>query len=133
MIILEQMIPEDRLLRPIHRHMAFRIIWKLCDPLYCVNPHSFGQKRGYVIGDRDEPITLQPYRWMFKGIKNSVNLYDATARVFSHSHLAVLDVAEANPKTLPLTAVFENFGFTMNRYVHGRRTKTLEAGRNNLP
>lgn len=86
------------------------------------------EEHGYVIGDGQEPITLQAYRWMFKCIKDQVDLHDATAHIFRHSYLTMLDEAEVDPKTLQIIAGHGNFGFTMNRYVHGRHNKMLEAG-----
>ena len=37
LVILEQMIPEDHLLRKIDRSIDFSFIRKLCVPLYCQN------------------------------------------------------------------------------------------------
>ena len=34
-VILEQMVPEDHLLRRIDRQINFSFIRKLCEPLYC--------------------------------------------------------------------------------------------------
>lgn len=36
-VILEQLIPEDHLLRQIERAIDFSFIRKLCEPLYCEN------------------------------------------------------------------------------------------------
>lgn len=36
-VILEQLIPEDHLLRQIDRYIDFSFIRRLCEPLYCAN------------------------------------------------------------------------------------------------
>lgn len=86
------------------------------------------KKTGYVIGGKQQPITLMAYRIMFDRIRKTVDLHDATAHVFRHSYLTMMDEAGVDPKTLQYLAGHGNFSFTMNRYVHGREKAALQAG-----
>lgn len=86
------------------------------------------KKKGYVIGGLKTPISLTSYRWMFQKIREAVNLHEATAHVFRHSYLTMMDEAGVDPKTLQYIAGHGNFSFTMNRYVHGRKKAALQAG-----
>lgn len=86
------------------------------------------KKSGYIIGDKQTPITAMAYRWMFTKIKDAVEIHGATAHVFRHSYLTMLDEAGVDPKTLQYIAGHGNFSFTMNRYVHGRKQAAQEAG-----
>ena len=86
------------------------------------------QKTGYIIGGKQQPITLMAYRVLFDRIRKTVNLHEATAHVFRHSYLTMMDEAGVDPKTLQYIAGHGNFSFTMNRYVHGREKAALQAG-----
>ena len=86
------------------------------------------RQKGYIIGDGMKPITLMAYRWMFWQIRASIDLHGATAHVFRHSYLTMLDESGVDPKTLQYIAGHGNFSFTMNRYVHGRKEAALSAG-----
>ncbi len=83
--------------------------------------------KGYVIGGR-APLTLMRYRWMYEKIEQRVNLHDATAHIFRHSYLTLLDAAGVDPKTLQNIAGHGDFKITMNRYVHGREKEIAAAG-----
>ena len=84
--------------------------------------------KGYVVGGLKTPISLTSYRWMFEKIRKAVNLHDATAHVFRHSYLTMMDEAGVDPKTLQYIAGHGNYSFTMNRYVHGRKKAAQMAG-----
>jgi len=68
------------------------------------------------------------YRWMYEKIEQRVNLHDATAHIFRHSYLTLLDAAGVDPKTLQNIAGHGDFKITMNRYVHGREKEIAAAG-----
>lgn len=86
-------------------------------------------KKGYVIGGSDKkPISQTQYNNMFYAINKRIDLHDATAHVFRHSYLTMLDEAGVDPKTLQYIAGHGNFSFTMTRYVHGRERAALSAG-----
>ena len=61
-------------------------------------------------------------------IRKAVDLHGATAHVFRHSYLTMLDEAGVDPKTLQYIAGHGNFSFTMKRYVHGSKKAAQEAG-----
>ena len=86
------------------------------------------KKSGYIIGEQKTPITGTAYQCMFEKIRKAVDLHGATAHVFRHSYLTMLDEAGVEPKTLQYIAGHGNFSFTMNRYVHGRKKAAQEAG-----
>ena len=86
------------------------------------------KKCGYIIGEKQHPISDTTYRNMFNHIRNTVDLHDATAHIFRHSYLTMLDEAGVDPKTLQYIAGHGNFSFTMTRYVHGRKKAALQAG-----
>lgn len=86
------------------------------------------KKVGYIIGEHKTPISGTAYRCMFEKIRKSVDLHGATAHVFRHSYLTMLDEAGVDPKTLQYIAGHGNFSFTMNRYVHGRKKAAQQAG-----
>ena len=83
--------------------------------------------KGYVIGGR-KPITLMRYRYMYEKIERQVDLHEATAHIFRHSYLTLLDAAGVDPKTLQSIAGHGDFKITMNRYVHGREKEISAAG-----
>ena len=86
-------------------------------------------KEGFVIGGSlTKPISLTQYNNMFAAINRRIDLHDATAHVFRHSYLTMLDEAGVDPKTLQYIAGHGNFSFTMTRYVHGRERAALSAG-----
>lgn len=65
---------------------------------------------------------------MYERIVKQVNLHDATAHIFRHSYLTLLDQAGVGSKTLQLIAGHGDIKITMNRYVHGRNSEILSAG-----
>ncbi len=83
--------------------------------------------KGYVIGGR-KPITLMAYRWMYEKIERQVDLHEATAHIFRHSYLTLLDAAGVDPKTLQSIAGHGDFKITKTRYVHGRDKDISAAG-----
>lgn len=85
-------------------------------------------RKGFIIGGKSMPISLTQYKNMFSAISKRIDLHDATAHVFRHSYLTMLDEAGVDPKTLQYIAGHGNFSFTMNRYVHGRERAALNAG-----
>ena len=99
-------------------------------PLYAQLVEMLGtpKKSGYIIGEQKTPITGTAYQCMFEKIRKTVDLHGATAHVFRHSYLTMLDEAGVDPKTLQYIAGHGNFSFTMNRYVHGRKKAAQEAG-----
>ena len=92
-------------------------------PLYAQLVEMLGtpKKSGYIIGEQKTPITGTAYQCMFEKIRKTVDLHGATAHVFRHSYLTMLDEAGVDPKTLQYIAGHGNFSFTMNRYVHERK------------
>lgn len=88
-------------------------------------PHKKG---GYIVGGMQKPISMTVYRTMFNHVRKAIDLHDATAHVFRHSYLTMLDEAGVDPKTLQYIAGHGNFSFTMNRYVHGRERAAMQAG-----
>lgn len=86
------------------------------------------KQSGYVIGGLKHPISMTTYRTLFNKISKAVDLHDATAHIFRHSYLTMLDEAGVDPKTLQYIAGHGNFSFTMNRYVHGRKKAAMQAG-----
>ena len=86
------------------------------------------KKSSYIIGEQKTPITGTAYQCMFEKIRKAFDLHGATAHVFRHSYLTMLDEADVEPKTLQYIAGHGNFSFTMNRYVHGRKKAAQEAG-----
>lgn len=82
---------------------------------------------GFVIGG-NVPITLTSYRNTYARIEKRVNLNGATAHVFRHSYLTLLDEAGVDPKTLQSIAGHGDINTTWNRYVHGRIKAIKDAG-----
>lgn len=86
-------------------------------------------KTGFIIGgSKRKPISLTQYKNLFIAINKRIDLHEATAHVFRHSYLTMLDEAGVDPKTLQYIAGHGNFSFTMTRYVHGRERAALSAG-----
>lgn len=82
---------------------------------------------GYIVGG-EKPVTLARYNAMCERIEKQVDLHDATAHIFRHSYLTLLDAAGVDPKTLQVIAGHGDIRITMNRYVHGREQEITEAG-----
>lgn len=82
---------------------------------------------GYIIGGQ-EPISMMSYRNTYIRIERQVDLHGATAHIFRHSYLTLLDEAGVDSKTLQLIAGHGDIKITMNRYVHGRQKEILNAG-----
>ena len=82
---------------------------------------------GYIVGGKS-PISLTTYRNTFIRISKKVDLHNATAHIFRHSYLTLLDQAGVAPKTLQLIAGHGDIKTTMNRYVHGNEKEVLAAG-----
>jgi integrase len=82
---------------------------------------------GYIVGG-DTPVTLAQYNALYARIDKQVNLHDATAHIFRHSYLTLLDAAGVDPKTLQVIAGHGDIRITMNRYVHGREQEIAQAG-----
>lgn len=91
-VILEQMIPEDHLLRRIDRAIDFSFIHKLCEPLYCpdngrpaVDPELLFRMIfiGYLYGVKSERRLEEEmnynlaYKW-FRGLELTEKAPDAT-------------------------------------------------------
>ncbi len=81
---------------------------------------------GYIVGG-DTPVTLAQYNALYARIDKQVNLHDATAHIFRHSYLTLLDAAGVDPKTLQVIAGHGDIRITMNRYVHGREQEIAQA------
>lgn len=80
----------------------------------------------YIGGDH--PISLTSYRWLFRIINEKVDLHDATAHIFRHSYLTLLDKAGVSPKIIQAIAGHGDIRITMNRYVHDREDDIVHAG-----
>ena len=92
LVILEEMIPQDHLLRKIDRCVDFSFIRKLCEPLYCldnrrpaIDPETLFRMLfvGYLYGIRSERRLEEEvnynlaYKW-FCGLKVTQKAPDAT-------------------------------------------------------
>jgi len=86
-----------------------------------------GAAAGYIVGG-DKPVTLAYYTAMYERIERQVDLHEATAHIFRHSYLTLLDAAGVDPKTLQVIAGHGDIRITMNRYVHGREQEISDAG-----
>lgn len=88
-------------------------------------------KSGYVIPSPrniNQPLCCSTYRRMWKRIRATINLHDATPHVFRHTYLTILAGLNIDVKTLQSIAGHSDIQITMNRYVHKRTEGILEAG-----
>lgn len=62
-------------------------------------------------------------------IKKAIDLHGATAHVFRHSYLTYMAGETTDMKTLQTIAGHSAIGMTMNRYVHARKDKIMDVGK----
>ena len=85
------------------------------------------ETEGFVIGG-DKPITKMVYIRLFRNISNSFDLHGATAHVFRHSYLSLLNQAGVDPKTIQAIGGHGNFLMTYDLYVHTNGEQIASAG-----
>lgn len=89
------------------------------------------KKSGYVIPSPrniNQPLCCSTYRRMWKRIRTTINVHDATPHIFRHTYLTILAGLNIDVKTLQSIAGHSDIQITMNRYVHKRTEGILEAG-----
>ena len=82
---------------------------------------------GFVIG-QDKPITKMVYIRLFRNIQKSIDLHGATAHVFRHSYLSLLNQAGVDPKTIQAIGGHGSFLMTYDLYVHTNGEQIASAG-----
>lgn len=97
------------------------------DPQLAMLLHPHVGATGFIIGG-DKPISLTTYKNMFKRIEQQIDLQGATAHIFRHSYLTLLDEAGVSPKIIQAIAGHGDIKITMNRYVHEREKDVISAG-----
>ena len=91
-------------------------------------PHKESE---YIIHDEvtGQPISQQGYQSLFASAKRNIDLHGATAHVFRHTYLTLLDHAGVKPKIIQLIAGHGDIRITLNRYVHGYEKDITKAGK----
>ena len=97
------------------------------DPVLISMLAATAGSKGFIIGG-DAPISLTSYRNTYARIEKQVTLYDATAHIFRHSYLTLLDEADVDSTSLTTIAGHGNDSFTRKRYIHWRVKGILSAG-----
>lgn len=82
---------------------------------------------GFIFG-REKPITKMVYIRLFRNISNNFDLHGATAHVFRHSYLSLLNQAGVDPKTIQAIGGHGNFLMTYDLYVHTNGEQIASAG-----
>ena len=82
---------------------------------------------GFIIGG-DKPLTKMVYDRIFREIRNSFDLHGATAHVFRHTYLSMLNQAGVDPKTIQAIGGHGNFMLTYELYVHSNNDQIMDAG-----
>ena len=85
------------------------------------------EAEGFVIGG-DMPITKMVYIRMFRNIQKNFDLHGATAHVFRHSYLSLLNQAGVDPKTIQAIGGHGSFLMTYDLYVHTNGEQIASAG-----
>ena len=85
------------------------------------------EAEGFVIGG-DKPITKMVYIRLFRNIQKQFDLHGATARVFRHSYLSLLNQAGVDPKTIQAIGGHGSFLMTYDLYVHTNGEQIASAG-----
>ena len=85
------------------------------------------ETEGFVIGG-EKPITKMVYIRLFRNISKVFNLHGATAHVFRHSYLSLLNQAGVDPKTIQAIGGHGNFLMTYDLYVHTNGEQIASAG-----
>lgn len=69
------------------------------------------------------------YDRIFREIRNSFDLHGATAHVFRHTYLSMLNQAGVDPKTIQAIGGHGNFMLTYELYVHSNNDQIMDAGK----
>lgn len=83
---------------------------------------------GFIIGG-DKPLTKMVYDRIFRHIREKFDLHGATAHVFRHTYLSMLNQAGVDPKTIQAIGGHGNFMLTYDLYVHSNRSQIMDAGK----
>ena len=83
---------------------------------------------GFVIGG-DKPVTKMVYIRLFRNIRKRFELHGATAHVFRHSYLSLLNQAGVDPKTIQSIGGHGSFLMTYDLYVHTNGEQIASAGK----
>ena len=89
------------------------------------------KESGYIITAvryTGKPICHSTYAKLWKRIKSTINVHEATPHIFRHTYLTILAGLNVDVKTLQSIAGHSDIQITMNRYVHKRTEGILEAG-----
>lgn len=84
-------------------------------------------KDGFIIGG-DKPLTKMVYDRIFREIRTSFDLHGATAHVFRHTYLSMLNQAGVDPKTIQAIGGHGSFMLTYDLYVHSNNDQIMDAG-----
>lgn len=87
-----------------------------------------GNPKHFLFGREDQPLTRSAYAWMFKKIKDNVNLYGATPHSFRHTFITAA-AGRLDPKQLQEIAGHSKCDITMNRYAHTRYKDTDQTAK----
>jgi len=82
---------------------------------------------GFIIGG-DKPLTKMVYDRIFRHIREKFDLHGATAHVFRHTYLSMLNQAGVDPKTIQAIGGHGNFMLTYELYVHSNNNQIMDAG-----
>lgn len=84
------------------------------------------KKTGYIIGDREEPITLSAYRNMWERITATIDMHGATPHILRHSYLTYAVGETTDYKTVQGISGHADIGTLLNRYAHPQEHKVKE-------
>ena len=85
------------------------------------------EAEGFIFGS-EKPITKMVYIRLFRNINRDFDLHGATAHVFRHSYLSLLNQAGVDPKTIQAIGGHGSFLMTYDLYVHTNGEQIATAG-----
>lgn len=85
-----------------------------------------GNPKHFLFGKGDKPMTRSAYMWMFKKIRDKVDLHGATPHAFRHTFITAA-AGRLDPKQLQEIAGHSKCDITMNRYAHTKYKSTEQT------
>lgn len=89
-------------------------------------PHQYNSGAAFFFGKGDKPMTRSAYMWMFKKIKDKVDMHGATPHTFRHTFITAA-AGRLDPKQLQEIAGHSKCDITMSRYAHTKYKSTEQT------
>ncbi len=86
-------------------------------------------KSGFIVGGRENPLSLSAYRAMWKRITTAIDMHGATPHTLRHSYLTYAVGATTDFKTIQGISGHADIFTLLNRYAHSQEDKILELSK----